>query len=247
MEILTVFGLGPNVLADVKYEKLWADNSFSPEFKNVYPITHSFINLDDGGCCKHPTRGIKNMKCYLAILAFGLAAINVTATQNRMRGRVLDFQTNQPIPFANVFFANTSILKRSKHPDRGKRLKLFFNSLNINRKDFLQKTGLGYAFFSQLLTGAAEITATTADRISQAYTQLSAAWLLHGTGEMLLEYERAGRDAGSELAEPLPQYVPKALTVDGLADVIRSLQDQLSDHEARIRGLENELAAKNTE
>ena len=121
---------------------------------------------------------------------------------------------------------------------------MFFNSLNIKRKDFLETTGLGYAFFSQLLTGQAEITATTADRIGQAYTRLSTSWLLHGTGEMLLEYERTGRDTSSELAEPLPQYGPKAITLDSLADVIRSLQDQLSDHEARIRELESEAAAK---
>ncbi|MEX2231684.1 MAG: carboxypeptidase-like regulatory domain-containing protein [Cyclobacteriaceae bacterium] len=49
------------------------------------------------------------MKCSTLILSFVLAGVSLTAQQNKMSGRVLDAATKEPIHFASVFFAGTSI------------------------------------------------------------------------------------------------------------------------------------------
>lgn len=91
------------------------------------------------------------------------------------------------------------------------------------------------------------LTGNLAGRVVAAYPNLSFNWLMDGEGEMLLSQYGGDIGEGRELAEPVTPYGPKAITLDTLADVIRSLQDQLADHEARLRAAENALAAKNAE
>ena len=54
------------------------------------------------------------MRRSLFILTLVLLTVSVTIAQNTVRGRVLDAQTKEALPFANVFFASTTIGSSTK-------------------------------------------------------------------------------------------------------------------------------------
>jgi len=114
-----------------------------------------------------------------------------------------------------------------KYPDRGKRLDLFFKSLNIKRKEFADKINIKYGVLSQIVNGHVTLTPNLADRVVQAYPDLSTAWLLHGIGAMLNENTQAA------IVEETQEH-RRRIALDDLADLIRNLQDQVAANEYEI-------------
>lgn len=124
----------------------------------------------------------------------------------------------------------------SKFPERSARLEMFFKSLNIKRKAFSEKINIQYGVLSQIVNGHVTLTANLVDRIVQAYPNLNADWILRGNGEMILE-----PNTTTTVTESQPNYGPRAITLDTLSDVIRSLQDQVDSLERDRRMLINAL------
>lgn len=124
-------------------------------------------------------------------------------------------------------FTNTTIKMADKYPDRGKRLDLFFKSLNIKRKEFADKINIKYGVLLQIVNGHVTLTPNLADRVVQAYPDLSTAWLLHGIGAMLNENTQAA------IVEETQEH-RRRIALDDLADLIRNLQDQVAANEYEI-------------
>ena len=114
------------------------------------------------------------------------------------------------------------------------RLKQIISNFGISDRQFALSCGIAQNTLSRQLNGARELSLTTVYTVLSCYPEISAEWLLRGTGEMLLTSEQ-------------PTASNENDRLSKLIDTIAFQQDTINNLQRRIKELEAELIIANNE
>lgn len=118
--------------------------------------------------------------------------------------------------------------------EKGIRLELFVNSLNIKHKAFAARVGTSNKFVSQIINGHSNLTTDMAYRIGKAYPELNKEWLLKGEGEMLIVEKQPDM-----VEEKQPMYGGDPL--DGLRQMLEKHEQEIKELRREVEGLKKRL------
>lgn len=114
------------------------------------------------------------------------------------------------------------------------RIKELIAYTGLSDRAFALKCGLKQNTFSRQLNGLNEVSIQTSLSILSTFPEISAEWLLRGTGEMLLTSEQ-------------PTASNESDRLSKLIDTIAFQQDTINNLQRRIKELEAELIIANNE
>lgn len=114
--------------------------------------------------------------------------------------------------------------------EQGSRLDNLRKILGFSQIAFSKRLGLSQGYLNQVINGNRNISYKILNAISGQFPQVNAQWLLTGVGEMFLPDE-----IPRMLAEPAANFGSyKKVTVEGLADIIFSMQMQIHELQRRV-------------
>lgn len=130
--------------------------------------------------------------------------------------------------------------------ERANRLKLIIKSLNLKGNSFAKSIGVSQSMVSNMMNGNRAITVEMADKISFRYSHINPAWLLFNEGNMI-----KSNDESRFVAEHAPPYIaaaPRKISLEDLAAILLSLQEENKELRCRIEALERQAGnnEKNT-
>lgn len=123
--------------------------------------------------------------------------------------------------------------------ERSNRLKQILESLNINGKAFAKTIGISQGMVSNVMNGKRAMTIDFVDRITDRYSHLNPAWLLFGYGSMT---KTTTQDR--LIGRPEQDAKPQQITLEGLAKIILSIQEENNDLRRRIEEMERQQNIK---
>ncbi len=106
------------------------------------------------------------------------------------------------------------------------RLKSFVKKLSLTDRAFAQKCGIAKNTLSYYLAGQRKPSYEAIEKVLLAFPDLSAEWLIRGTGEMML----------SQPAQSA-QNIETLERMNKMLDTITTLQDVINTKEATIKAL----------
>lgn len=115
------------------------------------------------------------------------------------------------------------------------RIKELIAYTGLSDRAFALKCGLKQNTFSRQLNGLNEVSTQTALSILSTFPEISAEWLLRGTGEMLLTSEQP---TASNESDRLSKLID---TIAFQQDTINNLQRRINELETTNKRLEVEL------
>ncbi len=113
------------------------------------------------------------------------------------------------------------------------RLKQIISHFGISDRQFALSCGIAQNTLSRQLNGARELSLTTVYTVLSCYPEISAEWLLRGTGEMLLTSEQP-----TEAKDRMNKLID---TIAFQQDTINNLQRRINELETTNKRLEVEL------
>lgn len=115
------------------------------------------------------------------------------------------------------------------------RIKGFISHLGLSDRSFAIKCGIQQNTLSRQLSGVRELSLATVSSVLSTYEELSAEWLLRGTGEMLISENKSDDKSQKRMDLMLD-------TMSSLQETINLKDKTIFDLESKIKRLENELA-----
>ncbi len=123
-----------------------------------------------------------------------------------------------------------------------KRLDLILRELRLSGRAFEKECGLANGSYSSIRD---RVGADKLNKILVKFPQISAEWLICGTGEMMKKNEGGGArfyDSGSVFAQNRGTFTPRIpLNRDDMKTILLQLASILSDHQQEISRLITEL------
>lgn len=116
------------------------------------------------------------------------------------------------------------------------RIKELIAYTGLSDRAFALKCGLKQNTFSRQLNGLNEVSTQTALSILSTFPEISAEWLLRGTGEMLLTSEQP---TASNESDRLSKLID---TIAFQQDTIKNLQARINELETINKRLETQVA-----
>lgn len=116
------------------------------------------------------------------------------------------------------------------------RIKELIAYTGLSDRAFALKCGLKQNTFSRQLNGLNEVSTQTALSILSTFPEISAEWLLRGTGEMLLTSEQP---TASNESDRLSKLID---TIAFQQDTINNLQIRINELETTNKRLETQVA-----
>ena len=116
------------------------------------------------------------------------------------------------------------------------RIKELIAYTGLSDRAFALKCGLKQNTFSRQLNGLNEVSTQTALSILSTFPEISAEWLLRGTGEMLLTSEQP---TSSNESDRLSKLID---TIAFQQDTINNLQRRIKELETTNKRLETQVA-----
>lgn len=115
------------------------------------------------------------------------------------------------------------------------RLKRIISQMGLSDRAFAIKCGIAQNTLSRQLSGAREVSLSTISAVLENNPEISAEWLLRGTGEMLLTSEQPTTSNESDRLSKLID------TIAFQQDTINNLQRKIKELETINKRLEVEL------
>lgn len=116
------------------------------------------------------------------------------------------------------------------------RLKQIISHFGISDRQFALSCGIAQNTLSRQLNGARELSLTTVYTVLSCYPEISAEWLLRGTGEMLLTSEQP---TASNENDRLSKLID---TIAFQQDTINNLHGRIKELETTNKRLETQVA-----
>ncbi len=116
------------------------------------------------------------------------------------------------------------------------RLKSIISQMGLSDRAFALKCGIAQNTLSRQLSGAREVSLTTISAVLENNPEISAEWLLRGTGEMLLTSEQPTDSSESDRLSKLID------TIAFQQDTINNLHGRIKELETTNKRLETQVA-----